>query len=297
MASSLPQRRRVAAYAVVLRAPDDGDEWVLLSRLAPRVSAEELWTLPGGGIDHGEHPRDALIREIKEETGLDALVGDTARVYSAHLPTLWRGGSRQDYQALRLVFEAWVPPDAPEPRVLEVDGSTIEAAWVRVRDVRDGTVPVTALVSEAMADHEPFRKQRLAVNALIRRGGDLLLTRISAVGYHTGAWTLPGGGVDHGESPTGALEREVREECGVDCEVGGLIGTHEEHFSGTAPSGRYEDFHNVRLIFAAQVPEGAAPRAEVAGTTDAAAWVPLADIVSGAVPVHDVVRAALAQAE
>ena len=40
--------------------------------------------------------------------------------------------------------------------------------------------------------------------------------RISARGFHTGSWTLPGGGVDHGEAPRTAVVREVREECGVD---------------------------------------------------------------------------------
>ena len=294
---TLPQRQRVAAYAVVLRTGEDGQARVLLSRLAPRISSGELWTLPGGGIDHGEHPRDALVREIKEETGLDALVGETARVYSAHLPTVWREGARQDYQALRLVFEAWVPTDAPAPRVLEVNGSTVEAAWVLVSKVLDGTVPVTALVDEALEDHEPFRLQRLAAYAVIRRGPTILLTRISRRGHHTGRWTLPGGGVDHGESPIEALSREVAEECGMDCEVGGLIGVDDVHFSGTAPSGRHEDFHGIHLLFSATVADDAEPRpVEVDGTTDAAAWVDVSDIEAGRVEVLAVVHAALAQA-
>lgn len=29
------------------------------------------WELPGGGLDHGESPRDGIIREIKEEMGLE----------------------------------------------------------------------------------------------------------------------------------------------------------------------------------------------------------------------------------
>jgi ADP-ribose pyrophosphatase YjhB (NUDIX family) len=286
----------VAAYAVILRTLEDGEDLLLLSRLSPHVSSDELWTLPGGGIDHGEHPRDALVREIKEETGLDALVGETARVYSAHLPTMWREGSRWDYQALRLVFEGWAPVDSPEPRVLEVGGSTVEAAWKRVRDVRDGAVPVTSLVAEALTDHEPFRLQRVAAYAVIRRAGAVLLTRISERGFHTGAWTLPGGGIDHGESPSLALAREVAEECGLPCEVGGLLGVHDLHFSGTAPSGRHEDFHGIHLLFSASVAPDAEPRVlEVDGTTDAAAWIEIADIEAGRVEVLDVVHAALAQ--
>jgi len=287
-----PRRQRVAAYAVILR-----EDQILLSRLAPRVSRDELWTLPGGGLDHGEDPRDAVIREIHEETGLHATVGPTARVYSAHIPGAWRDGRQVDAHALRIVYDGWVPLDAPEPRVVEVDGSTVEAAWIPVTDVISGAVPVVPMVSEALVDHQPFQLQRVAAYALIRREDpvpSLLLTRISALGFHTGSWTLPGGGIAHGEPPAVALAREVREECGVDCEVGALIDVHDLHFSGTAPSGRYEDFHGVHLIFAATVDADAEPRvAEDGGTTDAVAWVPLADVESGAVPVLDVVRYAL----
>jgi len=290
MPKPLPKLQRVASYALVLR-----DEQILLTRLASRISADEKWHLPGGGVDHGENPRDALVREIREETGLDAEVGDTARVYSAHLPSLWRKGRRWDYQALRIVYDAWVPVDAPEPRVVEVDGSTVDVAWHALADVRSGDLAVTEIVTEALADHEPFRLQRLAVYAVVRRGGDVLLTRISARGAHPGAWTLPGGGLDHGEAPRDAVVREVREECGIEVVVGDLLDVHDTHFQGTAPSGRFEDFHGVHLVFRGTVAAEAEPRVvETDGTTDAVAWVPVADVESGAIRVLDVVRAALA---
>ncbi|MGH3307181.1 MAG: NUDIX hydrolase [Nocardioides sp.] len=300
---SLPKRQRVAAYAVILRVgpvPTGGQE-ILLSRLAERITTDELWTLPGGGLDHGEDPRDAVLREVREETGLDADVGETARVYSAHLPGVWRDGRRVDAHALRIVYDGWVAPDAPEPRVVEVDGSTSEAAWQPVADVVDGRVPVAPLVLEALADHQPFRKQRVGAYALIRRDspsldgeGDVLLVQFSERGFHTGSWSLPGGGVEHGESPRPALEREVQEECGVSCAVGELVAVHDEAFSGTAPSGRFEDYHAVLLVFSATVDPAADPRvAEVGGTTEAAAWVPVADVRAGKLPVLDVVLHAL----
>ena len=286
---TLPQRQRVAAYAVILR-----DDRILLSRLSASVTQEELWTLPGGGLDHGEDPRDAVVREIHEETGLTAEVGETARVYSAHLPGVWRDGRRVDAHALRIVYDGWVPVDAPAPRVVEVDGSTAEAAWLPLRDVLDGAVPVVPMVLEALGDHRPFRMQRVAAYALITRGNQLLLTRISPRGFHSGSWTLPGGGIDHGEPPRTALAREVREECGVHADVGELLDVHDLHFGGTAPSGRDEDFHGVHLIFAASVPDDEEPRVvEVDGTTDAVAWVPIAEVESGARPVLELVRHAL----
>lgn len=290
---SLPRRQRVAAYAVILRVATDGPQ-VLLCRLAPQISRTELWTLPGGGLDHGEDPRDALLREIAEETGLVAAVGDTAHVYSAHLPRASRDGVMTDFHALRIVYDAWVPSDAPEPRVVEVGGTTIEAAWHPLAKVLDGSVPVVAMVGEALADHSPFKLQRIAAYALIRRGSTVLLTRLSKRAHHSGSWTLPGGGVDHGEPPATALAREVVEECGLECEVGSLLDVHDTHFAGTAPSGRVEDFHGVHLIFAATVGPDALPRvAEVDGTTDEVAWIEVADVESGAVLVLDVVRHAL----
>ncbi len=287
--SGLPKRQRVAAYAVILR---DGE--ILLSRLSAQVTTEELWTLPGGGLDHGEDPRDAVVREIFEETGLDAEVGETARLYSAHLPAVWREGRRVDAHALRIVYDGWVPLDAPAPSVMEVGGSTMEAAWKPVADVLDATVPVVPLVLEALADHRPYRHQRLGAYALVRRDDSVLLTRISARGFHTGSWTLPGGGVDHGEPPRSAVARELREECGIEGRIGELVAVHDDHFSGTAPSGRYEDFHAVGLVFEVTVAEDVEPwLAEYGGTTDAVGWVTLADIESGVVPVLDLVRTAV----
>ena len=290
--ASTPQRQRVAAYAVIVR-----NDRILLSRLSPMVTSDELWTLPGGGLDHGEDPRDAVIREIHEETGLAATVSDTARVYSSHMPQAWRGGRRVNAHAVRIVYDGWVAPGAPEPQVVEVDGSTIEAAWLPLADVLDGSVPVTALVTEALADHQPFQLQRLAAYALVRRGDEVLLTRISRRGHHAGSWTLPGGGVDHGEPPAQALVREVREECGLEVTVGSVLTVHDTHFTGTAPSGRLEDFHGIHLVYSATVPDGAEPQViEQDGTADAVAFVPLTDIESGAVPVLDVVRHALEEA-
>ncbi|WP_248580308.1 NUDIX domain-containing protein [Nocardioides sp. InS609-2] len=291
----LPQVQRVAAYAVILRVSTGSTtQEILLSRLSARVTPDELWTLPGGGLEHGEDPRDAVLREIHEETGLRATVSDKSRVYSAYMPGVRRQGRVVDAQAIRIVYDGWVPADAPEPEVLEVDGSTIEAAWVPLADVASGVVPVVPLVHEALTDHRPFQLQRVAAYAVILRGDDVLLTRLSDRAAFPGQWALPGGGLDHGERPVTALAREVQEECGVDCEVGELLDVHDLHFSGVAPSGRFEDFHGVHLIFAGSVVDGVEPRVvEVDGTTDAVAWVPVADIESGGVPVLDVVRHAL----
>ncbi len=282
--------QRVAAYAVIVR-----DGQILLSKIAPHISAEGLWTLPGGGLDHGEDPRDAVVREVYEETGLPLRIGETAHTFSLHLPDTWRKGRRVDAHSLRIVYEGWVPADSPPPRVIEVDGSTVEAAWQPLEAVLDGSVPTVALVKEALAAYRPHRMQRVAAYGLVVQDDAVLLTRNSPRGPHPGLWNLPGGGIEHGEAPRDAVVREVAEETGLECTVGDIVTVDNVRMRGTAPTGRDEEFHSVGIVYDAAVPPGAEPRvAEEDGTTDAAAWVPLADVESGATPVYDIVRAALA---
>jgi 8-oxo-dGTP diphosphatase len=283
--------QRVAAYAVIVR-----DDRILLSRLATRLTPNELWTLPGGGVEHGEDPRDAVVREVHEETGLAVEIGETAHVYSFHQRNTWRGGRRADAHALRIVYDGWVPVDSPEPHVVEVDGSTMDAAWKRLDDVLDGTVPTVGLVTEALAEHRPHRKQRLAAYALATRTGprgeEVLLARNSARGPHPGAWNLPGGGIDHGEDPRDAVVREVHEETGLAAAPGRVLDVASTHFEGTAPSGRREDFHSVAVVYEVSV-DGGEPRVvEQGGTTDLAAWITLSELDEH--DVRPVVRAALA---
>jgi len=284
--------QRLAAYAVILR----GEE-ILLSRLSDRVTRQQLWTLPGGGVDHGEDPRSAVVREVYEETGLEAQVGNTAHVFSLHLSDTWRRGRRVDAHSVRIVYDGWVPADAPEPRVVEVDGSTAEAAWQPLSRVLDGSVPTVSLVTEALAEHLPHRFQRVAAYAYVERDESVLLTRNSPLGPSPGRWTLPGGGVDHGESPVDTVRREVGEECGLEAEVGALLTVDDKHFTGTAPTGRNEDFHAIRIVYRATVAGAAAPRVvETDGTTDAVEWVPIDEVRGGRREVTDLVRTAIVSA-
>lgn len=55
---------------------NEKDELLILKRHPKSRTDPEMWELPGGKVEGGEFFDDALVREIKEETSLDAEVGD-----------------------------------------------------------------------------------------------------------------------------------------------------------------------------------------------------------------------------
>jgi 8-oxo-dGTP pyrophosphatase MutT (NUDIX family) len=136
-------------------------------------------------------------------------------------------------------------------------------------------VPTDAdLVLEPGERAEPY--QRTAAYGVVTSERGLLLTELSELTSAPGRWTLPGGGLDDGESPVSALHREVWEESGQTIEQVRLLEAHTSHWVGRAPSGRLEDFHAVRIVYAAWCPDPTDPVVhDVGGSTAAVRWVPL----------------------
>lgn len=118
---------RVAAYAVV-----EQQGKLLLTHW--RRGHLHGWTLPGGGLEPGEDPRDAVVREVFEETGLEARVGkllgvDSRVMVREEVPE----GVDPELHTIRIVYRA----TAKEGQLRnEVDGSSDEARWVPLREVR-----------------------------------------------------------------------------------------------------------------------------------------------------------------
>lgn len=114
------QVQRVAAYGLVR----DG-ELVLLTRLSRSLHAGR-WTLPGGGLDFGERPADAVVREVHEETGLVVRVEELLDADAEHYPYEHRGAA-YDAHAVRFLYRVAVVGGALG--VVEVDGSTDDVRW------------------------------------------------------------------------------------------------------------------------------------------------------------------------
>ena len=58
------------------------------------------------------------------------------------------------------------------------------------------------------------------VCAILEKEGQILLCRRSPGRREGGLWEFPGGKIEPGESPSEALDRELREELGVECSIG-----------------------------------------------------------------------------
>lgn len=131
---------RVAAYGVIVR-----DSQILLAHWRPE-SGVSAWTLPGGGIDPGEDPADAAVREIREETGYEARLDALLGVDSIVIPGDERISSPGIPQhGLRIIYSATV---IGGELTHELDGSTDEARWFALDELDE--TPHVGLVSVAV---------------------------------------------------------------------------------------------------------------------------------------------------
>lgn len=121
-------RTRLGSYAICV----DASERILLVRLSAVELPVPAWTLPGGGVDFGEHPDAAVIRELEEETGLLGAIEELAGIFS-HVypdPRFARGG---DLHFLGIVYRVRVVGGALRD---EIDGSTDTCAWLSLEEIR-----------------------------------------------------------------------------------------------------------------------------------------------------------------
>jgi 8-oxo-dGTP diphosphatase len=72
---------------IVVAAVIERDAKVLICRRRPNAPRHPLkWEFPGGKVEQGETPRDALARELDEELGIRAVIGDEIADYPYQYP-------------------------------------------------------------------------------------------------------------------------------------------------------------------------------------------------------------------
>jgi ADP-ribose pyrophosphatase YjhB (NUDIX family) len=109
-------------------------------------STPGTWTLPGGGVEFSETVEEGLVREIREETGYDGVVGEILGVRSHIIAAEHRfNGADVPMKAVQVIFRASVVGGALRN---EVGGTTDEAAWVSLESLP--SLRRSAFVDEAL---------------------------------------------------------------------------------------------------------------------------------------------------
>jgi ADP-ribose pyrophosphatase YjhB (NUDIX family) len=134
----VPQRQRLAAYGICV---DDAGR-LLLARAAPSITLRGRWFLPGGGVQHGEHPAESLVREVEEESGLRVELGPLVDVLS-DVRTL---PDATELHTIRLIYRvsSWKGTLRPE-----ADGTTDAVRWVPRDEL--STFPLAHYVEDVVA--------------------------------------------------------------------------------------------------------------------------------------------------
>ncbi|MEZ5812258.1 MAG: (deoxy)nucleoside triphosphate pyrophosphohydrolase [Rhizobiaceae bacterium] len=124
----MPAPKAKPVLLVVACALVDADNRILLSQRPEGKTLAGLWEFPGGKVEDGETPEQAVIRELAEELGIETRVACLA-------PLTFASHTYDDFHLLMPLFVCrrfWGVPAAREGQVLK---------WVRPRDMRSFPMP------------------------------------------------------------------------------------------------------------------------------------------------------------
>lgn len=110
-----------------------GDAVLLIRRGTPPKQGE--WSLPGGRIEAGERAMDAALRELREETGVEAEITGLLDVVDGVFPEAGRHYVLIDYAARWLSGEPVAGDDAMEARFVALDQVEALVGWDETRRV------------------------------------------------------------------------------------------------------------------------------------------------------------------
>lgn len=103
---------------------------VLLTQRKSGSHLEGMWEFPGGKVEPGEDPKDALVRELREELGIETVVDDI-------LDVTFHRYDEAEKSVLLLFYETRIAPNSPPPRALDVAAFK----WAETSDLIDAQFP------------------------------------------------------------------------------------------------------------------------------------------------------------
>lgn len=109
------------------------DSVLLIRRGTPPRQGE--WSLPGGRIEPGERAMDAALRELREETGVEAEITGLIDVVDGLFPEAGRHYVLIDYAARWLSGEPVAGDDALEARFVALDEVEVLIDWSETRRI------------------------------------------------------------------------------------------------------------------------------------------------------------------
>ena len=110
-----------------------GEAVLLIRRGTPPRQGD--WSLPGGRIEPGERAVDAALRELREETGVEAEISGLIDVVDGLFPEAGRHYVLIDYAARWLAGEPVAGDDAIEARFVALDEVEALIDWSETRRI------------------------------------------------------------------------------------------------------------------------------------------------------------------
>jgi ADP-ribose pyrophosphatase YjhB (NUDIX family) len=114
------------------------------------------YSLPGGGQEKGESLHDTLVREMKEEVGLDVEVGELALVREFILQTSEIEGWEQGIHQVEVVFRCTLRDESQQAEIGQVpDTGMMGIRWIEVGDLHNHIIYPTSKLKELIETGKP----------------------------------------------------------------------------------------------------------------------------------------------
>lgn len=120
---------------------------LIMKRVRPSTDGLGYWELPGGGLEFGETPHEALKRELREETGLKIKIIKPIYTFTA---------IREDYQTVGIGFLA-----IPEDDHVHISEEHTDYKWVNEEELKTTLDPhIFNDIKEALFEYDKMKEYK-----------------------------------------------------------------------------------------------------------------------------------------